>query len=596
MEQQGILTREQQRMEDTWDMTDIYKTEEDFSEDAKRLESLMEQFAALQGTLADGAPQLLEALRLYEQMAEISESLYVYANQKYHEDTANAKYQQMSGEIQILETQLSQALSWLEPELLALPQERLEEYFGNGSLQKYRRFVEQITRRRAHVLDSQTEALLARMSEMGAAPGNIFSMFQNADIRFPDVCGEDGKKVPLTVGSFTTLEQSRDRVLRKNAFETLYAGYGQYINTLSATYYANLKQADFFAKEHRYENAMEASLDENAIPMPVYRNLVQAVNERLPLMHRYAALRKKLLGVSELHMYDVYVPMVPQPEKHYSFEEAKAIVKRALAPLGEDYLALLQQGFDNRWIDVYENRGKRTGAYSWGTYGAHPYVLLNYHGMLDDVFTLAHEMGHALHSWHSNHAQPYLYAGYRIFVAEVASTCNEALLIHDLLERCTDAQERRYLINHFLDEFKGTVYRQTMFAEFEMITHDVVARGGMLTAQQLCDIYLNLNKKYFGEAMISDAQIAYEWARIPHFYNPFYVYQYATGFSAAIAISSKILKGEPGIVEKYKEFLSGGSSKDPIDLLKICGVDMSSPEPVHAALDVFEEYLRELEG
>ncbi len=605
-----IMTRDQQRVEDTWNMQDMYATEELFSEDAELLEKCIEELQGMQGTLKQGAQQLLKALKLYAKASEIYEKLYVYANQKYHENTANAKYQQMSGEMQIIGTRLSQAVSWMEPELLAIPQEVLEGYFSadaadqKGSqtdnveareLAKFRRFVEQITRKRDHVLDAQTEALMARVGELGQAPSNIYSMFNNADVRFPDVAGEDGQKVAMTAGTFISHMQSRDRTLRKNAFEGLYSVYEQFINTLAATYYANLKQADFFAKEHHYKNAMEAALDENAIPVPVYTNLIQAINERLPLMHRYVKLRKKLLGVEELHMYDVYVPIVERPEKEYSFEEAKQIVKRGLAPLGEDYLALLQEGFDNRWIDVYENRGKRTGAYSWGAYGIHPYVLLNFHGTLNNVFTLAHEMGHALHSWHSDHAQPYLYAGYKIFVAEVASTCNESLLIHDLLERSTDETERKYLINYFLDQFKSTMYRQAMFAEFEMLTHQVVEQGGVLTAEQISELYLTLNKKYFGEDMISDPQIAYEWARIPHFYTPFYVYQYSTGFAAAIAISSKILKGEPGIVEKYKKFLSGGCSMDPIDLLKLCDVDMSTPEPVHAALDVFEEYLEELE-
>ena len=605
-----IMTRDQQRVEDTWNMQDMYATEELFSEDAELLEKYRVELEGMQGTLKQGKQQLLKVLKLYAKSSEIYERLYVYANQKYHEDTANAKYQQMSGEMQIIGTRLSQAVSWMEPELLAISQDELEGYFSadaadqKGSqtdnaeareLAKFRRFVEQITRKRDHVLDAQTEALMARVGELGQAPSNIYSMFNNADVRFPDVAGEDGQKVAMTAGTFISHMQSRDRTLRKNAFEGLYSVYEQFINTLAATYYANLKQADFFAKEHHYKNAMEAALDENAIPVPVYTNLIQAINERLPLMHRYVKLRKKLLGVEELHMYDVYVPIVERPEKEYSFEEAKQIVKRGLAPLGEDYLALLQEGFDNRWIDVYENRGKRTGAYSWGAYGIHPYVLLNFHGTLNNVFTLAHEMGHALHSWHSDHAQPYLYAGYKIFVAEVASTCNEALLIHDLLERSTDETERKYLINYFLDQFKSTMYRQAMFAEFEMLTHQVVEQGGMLTAEQISELYLTLNKKYFGEDMISDPQIAYEWARIPHFYTPFYVYQYSTGFAAAIAISSKILKGEPGIVEKYKKFLSGGCSMDPIDLLKLCDVDMSTPEPVHAALDVFEEYLEELE-
>ena len=591
MDQNSVITREQQKAEDTWNMQDLYATEELFQEDAEKLSSMMEAFSSMKGTLGKGEQELQKALQLYEQMNEVFESLYVYAFQKYHEDTTNPKYQQMSGEMQIIAANLSQAVSWMEPELLSLP----EKAFEGEKLEKYRRFILQIVRKKAHVLDDEKEALLARAGELGQSPSNIFSMFNNADIRFPEVEDAKGTKRMLTAGNYISYMQSKDRVLRKNAFEALYSVYGQFINTLAATFYANLKQADFFAKEHRYQNAMECSLDTGNIPVAVYKNLVQAVNDRLPLMHRYVRLRKKLLGLEELHMYDVYAPMVEVPDQTYSFEEAKQIVKAALAPLGEDYQKVLQQGFDNRWIDVYENRGKRTGAYSWTAYGTHPYVLLNYHGTLDDVFTLAHEMGHALHSWYSNENQPYLYAGYLIFVAEVASTCNEALLIHDLLERSKDKKERMYLINHFLEQFKGTMYRQTMFAEFEMITHGVVEQGGMLTAEQINGIYLNLNKKYFGEDMVSDGQIAYEWARIPHFYTSFYVYQYATGFAAAIAISSKILAGEPGIVEKYKKFLSGGCSMDPIDLLKICGVDMSSPEPIQEALDVFERYLEEME-
>ena len=591
MDQNSVITREQQKAEDTWNMQDLYATEELFQEDAEKLSSMMEAFSSMKGTLGKGEQELQKALQLYEQMNEVFESLYVYAFQKYHEDTTNPKYQQMSGEMQIIAANLSQAVSWMEPELLSLP----EKAFEGEKLEKYRRFILQIVRKKAHVLDDEKEALLARAGELGQSPSNIFSMFNNADIRCPEVEDAKGTKRVLTVGNYISYMQSKDRVLRKNAFEALYSVYGQFINTLAATFYANLKQADFFAKEHRYQNAMECSLDTGNIPVAVYKNLVQAVNDRLTLMHRYVRLRKKLLGLEELHMYDVYAPMVEVPDQTYSFEEAKQIVKAALAPLGEDYQKVLQQGFDNRWIDVYENKGKRTGAYSWTAYGTHPYVLLNYHGTLDDVFTLAHEMGHALHSWYSNENQPYLYAGYLIFVAEVASTCNEALLIHDLLERSKDKKERMYLINHFLEQFKGTMYRQTMFAEFEMITHGVVEQGGMLTAEQINGIYLNLNKKYFGEDMVSDGQIAYEWARIPHFYTPFYVYQYATGFAAAIAISSKILAGEPGIVEKYKKFLSGGCSMDPIDLLKICGVDMSSPEPIQEALDVFERYLEEME-
>lgn len=590
------MKRQEQQVENTWRLEDIYENEDLFSQDAERLDARMDQFAGLQGTLKDGSEALLKVMQLYEEMNQIFEKLYVYANQRNHEDTANTKYQKMSGEMNIVAARLSQVTAWLESEILELDEAVLrQEMELEPELKKYDWFLIQITRKKAHILDKEKEALMARVGELAQTPSNVFAMFNNADITFPEITDEKGEKRKLTVGTFISCMESKDRILRQHAFQALYGEYKQYINTLSAAYYGNAKQADFFAKERHYANAMEEALDGSNIPVSVYQNLIETMKKRLPAMYRYVALRKKLLGYEELHMYDVYVPMVDTPEKKYSFEEAKEMVKRALAPLGEDYQALLQKGFDNRWIDVYENEGKRTGAYSWGAYGTHPYVLLNYHGSLNDVFTLAHEMGHALHSWHSDHKQPYLYAGYKIFVAEVASTCNEALLISDLLKRTNDQTERKYLINYFLDQFKGTMYRQTMFAEFEMLTHDIVSQGGVLTSEQLCELYLTLNKKYFGEEMISDPEIAYEWARIPHFYTPFYVYQYATGFAAAIAISSKILKGEEGIVEKYKQFLSGGSSMDPIDLLKLCDVDMSTPQPVEEALDVFESYLSELE-
>lgn len=590
------MKRQEQKTENTWNMQDLYANEELFDGDVKKLEAMMEEFSKFDGTLGRGVQQIEEAMKQYEELNFIYEKLHVYANQKYHEDTANAKYQKMSGEMQILETKLGQKLSWIEPELLALPKETLDSYIEAPQLVKYRRFLSQIARRRAHVLDAQAEALMSRIGELGGAPANIYSMFNNADIRFPEVEDAAGEKHPLTHGLYISYMESKDRTLRKNAFHALHTAYSQFQNTLASIYYANAKQADFFAKERNYSNAMEAALDASSIPVKVYHNLIETMHKALPQMHRYVRLRKKLLNVPELHMYDVYTPMVERPEKEYIFEEAKEIVRRGLAPLGEDYQALLQEGFDNRWIDVYENEGKRTGAYSWGAYGTHPYVLLNYNNTLNNVFTLAHEMGHALHSWHSDHAQNYLNAGYRIFVAEVASTCNEALLIHDLMDRTQDETEKKYLINYFLEQFKSTMFRQTMFAEFEMITHSIVERGGMLTAEQICSIYKELNEKYFGEDMISDPEIAYEWARIPHFYTPFYVYQYATGFAAAIAISSKILSGEPGIVEKYKQFLSGGCSQDPIDLLKICGVDMSAPEPVEEALQVFAQYLDQMEA
>jgi oligoendopeptidase F len=373
--------------------------------------------------------------------------------------------------------------------------------------------------------------------------------------------------------------------------------YDAYQNTLAATYSANVKQQYFFAHARNYASSLEMALDGGEIPVSVYHNLIDTVHKNLPIFHRYVKLRKRLLDVPELHMYDLYTPMLPRQDKPIPFEEAKKIVKKGLAPLGESYLAKLQEGFDNRWIDVYENENKRSGAFSWGAYGTHPYVFLNYQGNLNNVFTLAHEMGHALHSYHSDAAQPYVYAGYRIFVAEVASTVNESLLMDSLLKNKENTKEEKlYLLNYFMEQFRGTLYRQTMFAEFELITHEMVQKKEPLTAQKLNDIYYDLNKKYFGDAIVVDPEIRLEWARIPHFYTPFYVYQYATGYSAAIAISRKILAGEPGAVENYIKFLSSGSSMNCIDLLKICGVDMTKTEPIESALQLFESLIDQFEA
>lgn len=589
------MKRAEARREDTWALEDLYETEALFLEEEEQLKKDIRDFRKYQGRLTEGAGILLEALEAYGRMNLRFERVYVYANQSMHQDMGNSHYQEMALETQNLMNGLNQAVSFLEPEILRISPPVLDGYYREeAGLEKYRRFLDEILRRKPHTLSAEQEALLARVGELGQAPSNIFAMFHNADITFSPIQDEKGKEAELTQGSYIRFMESKSRRVRKDAFTSLYQGYANFQNTLAAVYEANTRQAAFFARERSYGSALEAALDDGNIPVSVYENLIEAVNSHLDLLHRYMEIRKKRMGLEELHMYDLYTPMVPSPDRVISFEQAKKMVKEGLAPLGEDYQALLQEGYDNRWIDVYENEGKRTGAYSWGAYGAHPYVLLNYQGNLNSVFTLAHEMGHALHSYYSDHAQDYLYAGYRIFVAEVASTCNEALLIHHLLEKASGEEERLYLVNYFLEQFRTTLYRQTMFAEFEKVTHQRAAEGQPLTADVLCEIYADLNRKYFGAGVVMDQQIRYEWERIPHFYTPFYVYQYATGFSAAIAISSKILRGEPGMVEKYKKFLSGGSSMDPIDLLKICGVDMTTPQPVEEALQVFAKYLEEM--
>ena len=511
------MKRQEQRMENTWRLEDLYENEVLFSQDAEKLDAWMEQFAELQGTLQDGAEALEKALKLYEEMNQLFEKLYVYANQRNHEDTANAKYQKMSGETQIMAAKMNQVTSWLEPEILMLDEGTLKNEVDQvPELKKYDWFLNQIIRKKAHILDPEKEELLAKAGELAETPSNVFAMFNNADITFPEITDEEGEKKKLTVGTYISYMESRDRTLRKHAFKALYGEYRQYSNTLSAAYYGNAKQADFFAKEHRYANAMEEALDSNSIPVEVYQNLIATMKKRLPVMYRYVALRKKLLGLEELHMYDLYVPVTEQDHSEIPFEQAKKTVLEGLAPMGEEYLHLLREGFDHGWIDVYENQGKRTGAYSWGAYGTHPYVLLNYQGTLHDVFTLAHEMGHALHSWYSDEHQPYIYAGYRIFVAEVASTCNEALLIHYLMEQSKKAGDRKktmYLINYFLEQFRTTLFRQTMFAEFEKITHGLQEQGETLTADRLCEIYYDLNKLYFGEEICVDQEIAMEWAQ-----------------------------------------------------------------------------------
>ena len=589
MAQKKLLKREEVKKEDCWAIEDLYENDELWREDTEKLRSQIKAIGEFKGKLTEKKETLLQFLNEYAKLMERHEKIHVYANQKLHENTKNSVYQKLAGEAQVLENQVSSATAFAVPEILTLDEAKLDQWMEQSKeLKFYKRFLDEILRGKSHTLSIAEEEMLARAGEMGNAPYQIYAMFNNADITFGSVRDENGEEQVLSSGRFVAMEENSDRRVRKEAFEVFYRSYEQFKNTLAAVFDANLRQSSFFAKEHHYSSSREYYLDSNAIPVSVYDQLIDTIHEKLPLMYRYVELRKKILGLDEMHMYDVYVPLASEVQKTYTFEEAKQIVQRGLKPLGEKYGTVLKQGMESRWIDIYENEGKRTGAYSWGAYGTHPYVLLNFNGNLTNVFTLAHEMGHALHSYFSDEAQPYLYAGYKIFVAEVASTCNEALLIHYLLEQSKDEKERMYLINYFLDKFKGTMFRQTMFAEFEKITHAAVEAGETMTADRLCEIYHKLNQFYFGDQMISDPQIAVEWARIPHFYTPFYVYQYATGFSAAVAISQKILNGEPNAVENYLKFLSSGGSMDPIDLLKICDVDMTTSKPVEEALQVFE--------
>lgn len=599
MTDRKLNTREEADARYKWAIEDLYKDDEDWKRDYELLKSRIPELTKFRGRLGESAEVLLSMQKLSDELNQLLEKVYVYANQRLHENTDNSTYQNLASQAQGLLVELSESLSFVEPELMELPDGIIETFLDeNEELLVYRQYFENIIRQKKHVLPTEQEQLLAAMGEVAESPKDIFSMFNNADIRFPEIAGEDGHPVQVTHGRYMSLMQSRNRQVRKDAFEAMYGVYGDWRNTLAAMYRANVKQEAFLAKAHKYTSDLEAALDGSHIPVKVYEQLIEAVHESMPLMYRYMKLRKKLLGVEELHMYDLYVPVIEQDHSEIPFEQAKKTVLEGLAPMGEEYLHLLREGFDHGWIDVYENQGKRTGAYSWGAYGTHPYVLLNYQGTLHDVFTLAHEMGHALHSWYSDEHQPYIYAGYRIFVAEVASTCNEALLIHYLMEQSKKAGDRKktmYLMNYFLEQFRTTLFRQTMFAEFEKITHGLQEQGETLTADRLCEIYYDLNKLYFGEEICVDQEIAMEWARIPHFYTPFYVYQYATGFSAAIALSKQILeKGVPA-VEQYKKFLKGGSSMYPLELLKMAGVDMEQKAPVQDALAVFAQYLDEME-
>ncbi len=582
--------------ESKWAIEDLYATDEAWEQAFAQIAQDQQELAAFAGKLGESGETLCAYLTKYEQTSAKLELLGNYCMRRADEDTRSAAYQAMTGRFMQGYVALGAACSFDTPEILAIPDETLDAFYAAcPGLSRYRRYLSELRRRRAHILSPAEEKLLAAAGEMAGAPDTIYGMFADADLTFPDAVDADGKMHPLNQGTFVTYEESQDRALRKSAYENLYHGIGAFRNTAAAILNAQFKQLRFFADARKYPGTLEASLDVTNVPVSVYDNLIEAVHQNFDKMHRYVRLRKKLLGVDELHFYDVYTQLVPGADRRIPFEEAKQTVYNALAPLGEDYRRILKEGFDNRWIDVYQNEGKRSGAYSAGT-AVHPFVLLNYTGTLDSQFTLAHEMGHALHSYLSTKHQNPIDADYVIFVAEVASTCNEALLMEYLLGKTTDKTERAYLINHFLEQFKGTLYRQTMFAEFERNIGRMVQSGETLTADVLCAEYRRLNELYFGPDMVVDDEIALEWARIPHFYYNYYVFQYATGYAAAIALSRRILReGEPA-VKDYLGFLSGGCSKSPIDLLRGAGVDMTSPEPVAQALALFGELLDEMEA
>ena len=595
METNKIPARANVPEKDKWAIQDLFATDDDWRAALAKAKEFLPRITAFRGRLAESGAVLLSFFRLDDEISLAFDALVHYAQRRSDEDTRVAAYQEMVSQVTRFAVEIQSAAAFETPELLAISDENMNRLYAEApELELYRLNIDRIRRRREHVLSDKEEAILAAAGEMAASPDDIYSMLNDADLKFPDAVDKDGNKHPVTHGTFIPLMQSYDRVLRKSAFDSLYSVYGQFRNTSAATLSAQLKQLLFFANVRKYPSTLDAALDGNEVPTEIYRNLIDAVHRSFAPMYRYVALRKKLLGVDELHMYDLYVPVVDGVEMKFTFEEAKEIALKALAPLGEDYLNLLREGFANGWIDVYENEGKRSGAYSAGA-RVHPYVLLNFKGTLDDVFTLVHEMGHSIHSYLSNKTQPTAYQDYVIFVAEVAATCNEALLMEYLLSVTTDKKERAYLINHFLEQFRGTLYRQTMFAEFELAANEMTQRGEGTTAEALCAMYKKLNEQYFGPEMNVDEEISLEWARIPHFYYDYYVYQYATGYAAAIALSRRILRDGEAAVKDYLGFLSGGCSADPITLLRGAGVDMASPKPIEDATKLFDEMISEME-
>ena len=591
----AIPKRSEIAVEDTWATEDLFPSDESWEQALATLQEDRNTLISYAGRLGESGQILFQYLENAERIAAKESLLAEYIMRKADEDTRDAKYQALSGKFMSVYVDLQTAISFETPQIMAIPEEMLDAFYADcPELERYRRYLTETRRLKAHTLSDAEERILASAGEMAQAPNTIFDVLSDADMTYPDAIDGKGNHHPLSAGTFVMLEESQDRELRKSAYENLYHTLGSFRNTAASILDAQNKQLKFFAQCRKYENAFEASLDATGVPSSVYLNLIEAVHQNLPKLHRYVSLRKKLLGVDELHFYDVYAPLCREEQAAIPFSEAKQTVYDALYPLGDDYRKILKEGFEGRWIDVYQNQGKRSGAYSSGSQ-VHPFVLLNYTGSLDSQFTLAHEMGHALHSYFSNKHQHFVDSNYVIFVAEVASTCNEALLMEYLLSKTTDKQRRIVLINHFLEQFKGTLYRQTMFAEFELNIGRMTARGETLTADTLCAEYRRLNEMYFGPDMVVDDEIALEWARIPHFYYNYYVFQYATGYSAAIALSRRILREGDSAVREYLGFLSGGCSKSPIDLLKGAGVDMTSPAPVNDALALFGSLLDEME-
>ena len=578
-----------------WTIDEMYPDEASMEKDIQKVKELIEEVKKYKGTLADNDENLFKALNISEQASRILQNLYVYTHMKSHEDTRINKNQSNATKTDMLSTELSMATSYMVPEIIAMDSEKLENYLKTEKLSHYKKYVDDILRLKPHTLNEREEELLAAVSDLSGVPENIYDMLSFADLQFPEIEDEKGEKIRVTHANFSLFLKSKDARVRKDAFEAMYSVYNQYKNTFASTLYGGIKSEIFYAKTRKYESALQGSLFQDNVSVDVYNNLIDAVHENLDTLNDYIDLKKKFLGLDKINMYDLYVPLTENFDMEISYEKAQKIILEALKPLGEEYLENVKKAFAEGWIDVYGNEGKQGGAYSWGSYDSKSYILMSYKDDLNSLFTLIHEMGHSMHSYYSKNNQPYLYSGYKIFVAEVASTLNELLLINYLLKNASSKEEKVYLLNYYLEQFRTTVYRQTMFAEFEKICHGKVENGEPLTAEDFNNIYYDLNKKYYGESCEVNEDIALEWARIPHFYSNFYVYKYATGFSAASALSKQIIEEGDSAVDRYKEFLKSGGSEFPLDQLRKAGVDMEKKEAVDEALHVFKDLVKQLE-
>lgn len=578
-----------------WTIDEMYPDESSIEKDIKKVKDLIEEVKKYKGTLADSEENLYKALNISEEASRILQNLYVYTHMKSHEDTRINKNQGNATKTDMLSTELSMATSYMVPEIIAMDNEKLENYLKSEKLSNYKKHVDEILRLKPHTLNEREEELLAAVSDLSGVPENIYDMLSFADLQFPEIEDEKGEKVKVTHSNFSLFLKSKDQRVRKDAFEAMYSIYGQFKNTFASTLYGGIKSEIFYAKTRKYESALQGSLFQDDVSVEVYDNLIAAVHENLDSLNKYMDLKKTFLGLDKINMYDLYVPLTENFDMEIPYEKAQEIILEALKPLGEEYLENVKKAFAEGWIDVYDNEGKQGGAYSWGSYDSKSYILLSYKDDLNSLFTLIHEMGHSMHSYYSKNNQPYLYSGYKIFVAEVASTLNELLLINYLLKNASSKEERVYLLNYYLEQFRTTVYRQTMFAEFEKICHEKVEGGGPLTAEEFTNIYYDLNKQYYGESCEVNEDIGLEWARIPHFYSNFYVYKYATGFSAASALSKQILEEGESAVARYKEFLKSGGSDFPLNQLRKAGVDMEKKESVDKALHVFKDLVDDLE-